>query len=137
MMNGSMYDAFQAIDRTHTPLLYNTLTPGASREAAAAQAAYEIILDCYPLRHDVLDPALTGPSGTLTLIPDSPAKTAGVALGHAIAQQYMAARLNDGANASMNYTPSSDPGKWRPGPLQPNSGCVGPSIWGRPHICRS
>ena len=91
MMNGGIYDAFQSVNRTHTPLMYSALTPGASREAAAAQAAYEIILDCYPLRHDILDSALTGPTGTLTLIPDSPAKTAGIALGHAIAQQYLAA----------------------------------------------
>lgn len=123
MMNGAIYDAFQSVNRTHTPFMYNALTPGASRDAAAAQAAYEIILECYPLRHDLLDPAL---ANTLSQVPDGAAKTSGIALGHAIAQQYMAARQNDGANSSSQYMPSTDPGKWRPDPFHPTQEAWGP-----------
>lgn len=123
MMNGAIYDAFQSVNRTHTPFMYSALTPGASREAAAAQAAYEIILECYPLRHDILDPAL---ANTLSQVSDGAAKTSGIALGHAIAQQYMAARQNDGANNMAPYTPSNLPGKWRPDPFNPTQQAWGP-----------
>lgn len=123
MMNGAIYDAFQSVNRTHTPFMYNALTPGASRDAAAAQAAYELILECYPLRHDVLDPAL---ANTLAQVPDGAAKTAGIALGHAIAQQYMTARQSDGANIMAPYTPSNLPGKWRPDPFNPTQQAWGP-----------
>jgi hypothetical protein len=126
MMNGAMYDAFQAVSRTHLPFLVDTSAAGASREAAAAQAAYEIILDCYPLQQSILDNALTGPSGTLTMIPDGPAKTAGISLGHQIAQAYMAARAGDGAGISLPYMPPTGVGKWETDPWNPGQVAWGP-----------
>src|SRR6476646_4891764 len=88
MANAAMYDAFQSVNRQYQPFLADIPAPGVSRDAAAAQAAYDLILDCYPLRNDVLDPAL---ANTLNAIPASNEKTAGIGLGHLIAQQYKTA----------------------------------------------
>ena len=126
MMNGAIYDSFQAVNRTHTPLMVNVNAPTASREAAAAQAAYDIILECYPLQQSILDTALTGPSGTLTLLPNNSAKTAGIALGHQIAQQYMLARASDGANTSVPYIAPTGLGQWAPDPWNPSQVAWGP-----------
>ena len=48
MMNGSIYDAFQAVNRTHEPFKVNTFAPGASVDAAVSQAAYRVLSDMYP-----------------------------------------------------------------------------------------
>src|SRR5689334_6750228 len=93
MANGAMYDAFQSVNLQYQPFLTYINSPGVSRDAAAAQAAYDVMLSNYPLRNDVLDPAL---ATTLNAIPNSNAKTAGIGLGHLIAQQYINARANDG-----------------------------------------
>src|SRR3954463_12926921 len=94
MANGAMYDAFQAVNRQYQPFLANISAPGVSRDAAAAQAAYDVILECYPLRQSILDTSL---ANTLNAIPAGNEKTAGIGLGHLIAQQYIAARTNDGS----------------------------------------
>ena len=48
MMNGSIYDIFQAVNRTHAPFKVNTSAPGASVDAAVSQAAYRVLSDMYP-----------------------------------------------------------------------------------------
>src|SRR4051812_12305000 len=45
MANGAIYDVFQSFNRTHAPFLVNTNSPaGASLNAAANQAAYEVLM---------------------------------------------------------------------------------------------
>ena len=49
MMHVAVYDAVNAIDRTYTSYLVNTLAPaGASPEAAAAQAAHDTLVGVFP-----------------------------------------------------------------------------------------
>ncbi len=131
MMNGAMYDSFQAVNRTHEPYHVNTLAPGASRDAAAAQAAYEILSSVYPNpshQTNILIPAL---NASLMQIPDGPAKTAGVSLGSTIAQQYINWRTGDGADVMVPYEPVNPPipGHWQPDPLHPTQVAWGPG-WG-------
>jgi hypothetical protein len=124
MANGAMYDAFQAVQRTHQPLLFNQLAPNASQTAAAAQAAYDIILDCYPQQQNsILDGALAASLGGIA---DDQAKIDGIALGHSIAQQYILARTGDGADQGLNYIPQAGPGKWRPDPYHLDQVAWGP-----------
>ena len=122
MANGAMYDAFQAVERTHQPFLFNQLTPGVSKTAAAVQAAYDIILSNYPLQQTILDSAL---ATSLGAIADDQAKLDGIALGHDIAQHYIMTRSSDGADQGMSYTPQAGPGKWRPDPYH-----LGQVAWG-------
>lgn len=114
MMNAAIYDVFQAIDRTHAPFKVRASAPGANLDAAVAQAAYRVISDTYGEQQATLDSILTM---RLAGIADSPAKTAGIALGNYIGQHYVDAHANDGHNLPDAYTPTIAPGHWSPDPL--------------------
>jgi len=119
MMNGAIYDAFQATNRTHFPYLVNTLAPpNTSLDAAVHQAAYELLLQCYPGEQAMID---TDYSARMGSIPSGIDKTNGMNLGHSIALAYMAARTGDHADESFPYTPGTGPGQWRPDPFKTSS----------------
>jgi hypothetical protein len=124
MMNGSIYDAFQAVNRTHQPFKVDTLAPGASLDAAVSQAAYRVLKDMYPEVQGMLDTTLATRLGN---VPDGAAKTAGIDLGNLIAQQYITSHQNDGWDLPDAYTPTVGPGHWGTDPM------VAPAIqkgWG-------
>ena len=87
--------------------------PGASKEAAAAQAAHDALVGLFPAQAPVLGLQLLA---SLQGIPDGPAKTQGVQVGRAAAQILLAVRANDGASAVVTYTPGPNPGDWQPTP---------------------
>jgi hypothetical protein len=126
MMNGSIYDVFQAINRTHAPFKVNTSAPGADLDAAIAQAAYLVISDTYGEQQSTLDGVLAARLGAIA---DSPAKTAGIALGNHIGQHYVDAHANDGHSLPDAYTPTDAPGHWSSDPLHPGQKGWG-SDWG-------
>jgi hypothetical protein len=116
MVAGAMYDAVNAIDRGHQPYLLDldevNAPSWASMDAAAATAAYRVLLAITPLaRHGALDTAYTG---TLLLIPDGPMEQAGVAAGEAAATAMLASRQGDGFMASFTPTIGTEAGDWRP-----------------------
>jgi hypothetical protein len=99
IMHAAIYDAVNAIDRTHKPYLValdDRVSPSASQDAAAASAAHEVLLAIYPTFQATLDAQL---QQSLSLIPDGPDKTEGIAIGKAVADEILAARSNDGSNA--------------------------------------
>ena len=118
MMNGAIYDAFQAVQRTHVPFYVDMTNPSASQAAASTQAAFEILAVCYPgaaqaaILSDAYTTALSG-------IADGPAKDAGIVLGASIAQQYLGWRDSDGADQMVAYMPTALPGRWQPDPFNP------------------
>lgn len=126
MMNGAIYDAFQAVERTHQPFSYTQMDLTASKEAAAVQAAYEILLDCYPLRSAMLEHARTV---SMSNIADGAAKTAGIALGQSIAQHYTSMRAADNSNVFHPWPEGTQPGEWRSDPLNAPQEAWGPA-WG-------
>jgi len=127
MANGAMYDVMMAFDRTHQPFAFTQIAPsGASCDAAIAQAAYAVMIDCYDAQSGILDAAL---SNSLAAIPDGPAKTSGVNFGNAAAAAYKTLRTGDNANATFPYEPSFTPGHWQPDPLHPLQNAWGPA-WG-------
>lgn len=124
MMNGAIYDIFQAVERTHAPFKVNTHAPGASIEAAVSQASYLVLSDMYPEMQASLDSTLATRLGTVAA---GPAKTAGINLGTLVAQQYINSHQNDGWNLPDQYTPTVGPGHWSSDPM------VAPTIqkgWG-------
>lgn len=124
MMNGSIYDVFQAVNRTHAPFKVNTLAPGASIDAAVSQAAYRVLSDMYPEIQGTLDMTLATRLGNVA---DGAAKTAGVDLGNYVAEQYINSHQNDGWNLPDAYTPTVGSGHWSTDPM------VAPTIqkgWG-------
>ncbi len=114
MMNATIYDVFQAIDRTHAPFLVNDSAPGASLDAAVAQAAYRTLANTYVEQQAMLDNVLAARLGA---IPDNQAKTAGIALGNRVAEQYINTRSSDGWDTPDAYTPTGLPGHWSEDPL--------------------
>lgn len=129
MLNGSIYDIFQAFDRTHAPFLVDAQASSlsVSRDAAVHAAAYEILSQTYPG-----EASLFGPDrdARLATIADGPAKSAGIALGQSIAGQYLADRSTDHSGDTAPYTETNLPGRWRSDPFHPGQEAWG-AAWGR------
>jgi hypothetical protein len=51
---------------------------------------------------------------SLAAIPDGPARADGMAVGMEVAEKLMALRKDDRSNATVTYTPKSDPGMYQP-----------------------
>lgn len=118
MVQAAVYDAVNAVDGTHQPYMPGVSpAPGASREAAAISAAHRVLTDLFPSQAAVLDAER---AATLGAIPDSPAKTAGIALGGTCGDLMIALRAADGSGAGHSYVPLGTPGHWRIGPDNPN-----------------
>jgi membrane-associated phospholipid phosphatase len=126
----SIYDAVNGIARTHEPyLVQSAVQASASREAAASAAAHQTLVNLFPAstsNFDALHAAI------LAGIPDGPQKTAGIVWGEFVASQVLAARANDGWNATVQPPGGSGPGVWVPTPpaflpyLLPQWGFVAP-----------
>jgi len=110
----AMFDAVNAIDRSYEPYYADVhASRGASKEAAAAQAAHDTLTALYPARQAIYDGAL---AEDLAGIPAGLARQ-GVAVGKEVARQILELRADDGAAAIATYTPpSTDPGQWQPTP---------------------
>ena len=114
ILHVSIYDAVNGIARTHEPYLVRSIVPAsASREAAASTAAHQALINLFPAAaasFDALHAAI------LAAIPDGPQKTAGIVWGEFVANQILAARANDGWNATVQPPGGSGPGVWIPTP---------------------
>jgi hypothetical protein len=114
ILHASIYDAVNGIARTHEPYLVQSAVSGsASRQAAASAAAHEALVNLFPARISTFD-ALH--AAILAGIPNGPQKTAGIVWGESVANQILAARANDGWNASVPPPGGSGPGVWVPTP---------------------
>jgi hypothetical protein len=114
IVQAAVYDAVNSIDGTYTPYLAAVPAPsGASEDAAAAQAAHDALVGLFPTQATTLDLEL---KASLQTIPDGDAKTAGIQVGQAAAQNILAARANDGSDQTVDYTPGTNPGDWQPTP---------------------
>jgi hypothetical protein len=114
IVHTAVYDAVNAIERTHEPFAVDALAaPSTSPEAAVAAAAHAALVSLLPAQQATFDAALVA---SLATIPDGAAENLGVALGADVAAQMLALRSNDGATAVVLYTPGSDPGDWQPTP---------------------
>jgi hypothetical protein len=107
-----MYDAVNAVDRTHQPFFARTAAPrGASAAAAAAIAAHRSLTELYPNQQAGFDDAL---DRSLNSIPDGPAKADGVDLGQNVAEKTLEWRSRDMQEARSSYRPSYLLGRWQP-----------------------
>jgi hypothetical protein len=115
LVHVAMYDAVIAIDRRYAPFAVQptVATHGASKEAAAAAAAYRVLSAEAPAQQAVLDAAY---ATSLAAVPNSAAKTRGIAVGEEVAALWLATRANDGRHGSVPYTFGSGPGVYQPTP---------------------
>src|SRR6266516_3020953 len=114
ILHVSIYDAVNGIARTYEPyLVQSEASSSASREAAASAAAHDALVNLFPANASTFD-ALH--AAILTAIPNGPQKTAGIVWGEFVAGQILAARANDGWNATVPPPGCSGPGVWVPTP---------------------
>jgi hypothetical protein len=112
MVHAAIYDAVNAIDAGHEVYAVRPTTSakGASKEAAAAAAAYHVLLALYPSQQALLDPAYTA---SLAPVPDGAAKSQGIAVGTEVASAWLAYRAGDGREASVPYAFQTGPGQYQ------------------------
>jgi membrane-associated phospholipid phosphatase len=114
IVQAAVYDAVNSIDQSHMPYLVAVPAPaGADESAAAAQAAHDALVGLFPTQSSVLDLEL---KAALQDIADGDAKTAGIQVGQAAAQNILTARASDGSDKTVDYTPGTNPGDWQPTP---------------------
>ncbi len=113
----AMYDAVNAIGGRYKPFAVSAHAPrDASKDAAAASAAHDVLSAYFPTHAAALDAAL---ATSLALVPDGQAKTDGINVGQTVAAQWLALRVGDGLEAAIVYTPGHGPGIWEPVPTFP------------------
>lgn len=114
MMHVAIYDAVNAIEQTHADYYVDAKAPkGASREAAAATAAHQILVSLYPKQEAIFNQQL---ELSLAEVADGQSEIDGIALGAYVAEQILALREGDGSNDAVEYTPEGKPGYWEPTP---------------------
>jgi hypothetical protein len=128
MMHLTVYDAVNSISRTHQPYFaFEEVDAGASKEAAIAAAAHRVLVELYPVQQKMLDAEY---ADRLALIPDGPAKDAGMALGESCAGVMMSHRVDDGSNNPIEYVFGTNPGDYvTPEDVSPNTPPFNPE-WG-------
>lgn len=121
-VEGAVYDAVNGIARRYTPLRVAAAAPrGASRDAAAVEAAYRTMSWAFPGRQADLDARRAASLGAIAAVdeegPDGRSIEQGLAWGAAVAGEYIAWRSNDGfSSAPPPYVGSTAIGAWRPVP---------------------
>ena len=115
MLQAAEYDAVVSI--THGAPPYRAAAPapaGARPDAAADQAAHDVLAALYPGQRPALDQQL---AEELAAIPDGRGEQDGVAVGAAVARQIVALRATDGsAAAPPPFRAGTRPGEYRPTP---------------------
>jgi membrane-associated phospholipid phosphatase len=114
MLQGAEDDAVTSI--THEGSPYRSVqAPGDARpDAAADQAAHDVLLALYPSMQTGLDAQL---AGDLAGIPSGQGKDDGIRVGAAAARQMVELRSSDGASAvPAPFVPGTHPGDYRPTP---------------------
>jgi hypothetical protein len=114
----AVFEAVNAIKGDYQPYLGTiTAAPGASAEAAAIEAAFDVLSTYFPASASTL---ATERTNSLAQIPDGPAKDAGIATGDTAASAMIALRMNDGASPPQFKVPGPAlPGEWQATPSCP------------------
>src|SRR5262245_58157396 len=139
MMHVAIHDALNAIERRSRPYAFDApLNPGASRDAAVAAAARDVLV---PLINQLPFPPACLQAGvvsveadyaaSLAAVPNGTAKTAGIQIGQASAAAILALRAGDGSDTPLMdfaYPQGTNPGEYR---NPPGVNFTFASGWGR------
>ena len=111
----AVFDAVNAAQGRPSHLVRAPATEGTSAEAAAAAAAYRVLVHIYPDQQAVLNDHL---QSSLNKIADTQGKVTGITLGRTIADLMIASRDQDGWDVAIKYQHGDQVGHWRP--TEPN-----------------
>jgi hypothetical protein len=108
-----MYDAVAAVEGGLEPFATGVKAPpGASADAAVAQAARDVLVARVPAQAGAVQTAY---DAYMAAIPEGPAKAGGIAVGAAAAAGMLAWRMNDGFDDVVPYVqPTPGPGVFEP-----------------------
>jgi membrane-associated phospholipid phosphatase len=136
ILQAAEYDAVVSITHAAPPYLFSMpAAPGARPDAAADQAAHDVLATLYPAQKSGLDQML---AGELAAIPDSPGKQQGIEVGASVAKRLVDVRSTDGSAVTPPpFVPGTNPGDYRPTP--PNFPAPVFTNWGTitPFVLRS
>ena len=115
ILHVAIHDAVNAVESRYEPFQPRTspAPAGASVEAAIAGAAHATLVALLPDSKASFDAAL---EETLRSGADDSRKAAGLEVGRSAAAAILAARENDGQKRTVEYTPGTKPGEYRPTP---------------------
>ena len=112
MVQTAVYEAVNAITKRYPPDRVTLIAaPDASVDAAVAAANHATLSRLVPSQQAAIDKAY---GSALAAIADSPAKTAGVAVGEEAAAAVLAWRADDGAGTPERYRPVTTAGVYVP-----------------------
>jgi hypothetical protein len=135
MVHGAMYDAVASVEGGLEPFATGvTAPPGASVDAAVAQAARDVLVARVPLQAAAVQTAYDTYMGS---IPNGPAKDAGKAVGTAAAAGMLAMRTGDHFDDVVPFVQApKGPGVFEPiaptPPVTPGLGLVRPFTYASP-----
>jgi hypothetical protein len=114
----AVFEAVNAVTGHYRPYLGTIVArPGASADAAAVQAAYDVLVNYFSNSQTSLQLQL---AASLALIPDGQSKQDGITTGHAAAAAMITLRAKDGSTPPKFYTPGPvAPGAWQATPSCP------------------
>jgi hypothetical protein len=127
MMHMAMFEAVNAITRRYSP--YQVALTGdrtSSPEAAAAAAAYDVLVALFPDQQASLDTTLKASLGEVS---DEKARAKGIELGKKAAAGILALRANDGIAAPETYRPITAGGNYVPTVIPVSSTIGGLTPW--------
>jgi len=121
IMQASVFDAVNGIERKYTPIHVEPNAPaGASRRAAAVQAAYAILVKVYPAQVSALNNKRTTSLNGIASGDAAEHSTSindGLEWGQTVADAIWASRATDGFTTVFPpFVGGNAPGQWRPTP---------------------
>jgi membrane-associated phospholipid phosphatase len=135
ILQAAEYDAVVSITREAQPYLFSVPAPrGARPDAAADQAAHDVLAALYPAQQSGLDQML---AAELAALPDTPGKRQGIEVGAGVAKLLVDLRSTDGSAVTPPpFVPGTKPGDYRPtppnfpAPVFTNWGAIAPFVLG-------
>jgi hypothetical protein len=121
VVHAAVFDAVNGIERRYEPIHVAPAAPrGASRRAAAIQAAYATLVSLYPSQKGALDADRTASLADIAddgEVDDSQSIARGLAWGQMVADAILAWRSQDGFSTVLPpFLGGPAPGQWRPTP---------------------
>jgi membrane-associated phospholipid phosphatase len=115
ILQAAEYDAVISVTHAARPYLFSVPAPrGARPDAAADQAAHDVLTALYPSQKPALDQML---ATELAAIPASQGKQDGLGAGAAVAAKLIGIRSSDGSGVTPPpFVPGTKPGDYRPTP---------------------
>ncbi len=112
MVHTAQFDAVNAVaNQYHSYQGYLPCPVGTSKEAAAAQAARDVLVNLFPARAAIFDAQLTT---HLNAVGAGQARTDGINLGQRAATGILNLRSADNSGNNFVYNGGTNPGQWRP-----------------------